>query len=95
MRRKGLNRRELERAKNQMKGGLMLGLESTHSRMNKLAKDELYQGRHSSLEEMLSQIDRVSESDVLRIAREMLDLHSLSVTALGRVSRRSLQTVLN
>lgn len=95
LRRRGLNRRELARAKNQLKGGLMLGLESTHSRMNKLAKDELYQGRHSSLEEMLSQIDRISESDVLRVAREILDLHCLSVTALGRVSRRSLQTVLN
>ncbi len=95
LRRKGLSRAELVRAKNQLKGGLMLSLESTHSRMNKLAKDELCQGRHSSLEEMLSHIDRISQSDVLRVAREILDLRSLSVTALGPVSRRSLQAALN
>ncbi|MBI4400394.1 MAG: insulinase family protein [Nitrospirae bacterium] len=91
----GVDRTELERAKNQMKGGLMLGLESSHSRMSKLAKDELHQGRHASLEEMIAEIDRVSADQVLRLSRELIDLDHLSVTALGPVSRRSLQSVLN
>lgn len=91
----GVDRTELERAKNQMKGGLMLGLESSHSRMSKLAKDELHHGRHASLEEMIAEIDRVSADQVLRLSRELIDLNHLSVTALGPISRRSLQSVLN
>ena len=73
----------------------MLGLESTDSRMSKLAKDELYDRRHSSLEEMLACIDHISASQVLRMAEEMLDVKCLSITALGPVSRRSLEAAVN
>lgn len=94
VRRSGVDRTELERAKNQMKGSLMLSLESSQSRMSKLAKDELYQGRHTSLEEMLEEIDRVSGEAVLRLSRTLLDLDCLSVMALGPVSVRSLEAAL-
>jgi len=87
----GVDRQELARAKNQMKGGLMLSLESTHSRMNKLAKDELHLGRHSPLEEIISEIDRLSCDDLARLGHELLDFSYLSVTALGPISRRSLE----
>ncbi|MFQ5991027.1 MAG: M16 family metallopeptidase [Nitrospiraceae bacterium] len=90
----GVERKELERAKNQMKGGLMLSLESSHSRMNKLAKDELCLGRHSSLEEIVTEIEQVSEEQVLRLSRELFRLQSLSLTALGPISQRSLQHAL-
>ncbi len=95
IRSKGLTRWEVRRAKNQMKGGLMLNLESTQARMGKLAKDELHHERHTSLEEMLRCIDRVSESQVNRLAQDILDRDRLSVTALGPVSRQSLQAALN
>lgn len=95
LRRHGVTRRELTRAKDQMKGGLMLSLESTHSRMNKLAKDELHYGRHWSLRDMLSEIDRVSGSHVHRVARDLVDLDRLCVTALGPVSRRAVQSALH
>ena len=90
----GVERRELERAKNQMKGSLMLSLESTHSRMSKLAKDELYEGRHVSLDEMMGEIDRVSAAHVLRLSRELFDVACLSVTALGSVSDRSIEAAV-
>ena len=60
----GIERKELDRAKNQMKGSLMLSLESSHSRMSKLAKDELIYGTRTSLEEMLTHIDRVTVDQV-------------------------------
>jgi predicted Zn-dependent peptidase len=91
----GVDRQELERARNQMKGGLMLSLESTHSRMSKLAKDELQQGRYTSLEEMMAEIDRVSEGQILQLSRELLDLSCLAVTALGPVSPRGFRGVLD
>jgi predicted Zn-dependent peptidase len=91
----GVERKELERAKNQLKGSLMLSLESTHSRMSKLAKDELFHGRQTSLEEMMSEIDQVSGDQVLQLARSLFDLSKLSVTALGPVSRRAIKSCLN
>lgn len=94
LRANGVERKELERAKDQMKGSLMLSLESTHSRMSKLAKDELYLGRYTTLEEMRGEIDRVSCEQVLRVGRELFDFSCLSVTALGPVSRRSLQGLM-
>jgi predicted Zn-dependent peptidase len=89
--RHGVEPKELVRAKNQMKGTLMLNLESSHSRMSKLAKDELVQGAHTSLEYMLSEIDQVSEEQVSRVADELLDLDHLAVTALGPINERSFQ----
>lgn len=92
---RGLTRMELDRAKNQMKTGLMLSLESTHSRMSKLAKDELHQGRYFSLKEMLDAIDRVRPEQVQRLARLLFDPRLLSVTALGPVTRPSLEAGLS
>jgi predicted Zn-dependent peptidase len=91
----GVRKEELARAKNQMKGSVMLGLESTSSRMSKLAKDELHYGRRVSLDEVMASIDRVSESQLLQLSRELFDARRLSVTALGPVSRRSLFSALN
>ena len=87
---KGIERRELERAKVQMKGSLMLSLENSHSRMNKLAKDELTHGRHVSLEDMLAQIDHVNEEQVFNVGRQFFELDSLAITGLGPLALRSL-----
>ncbi len=79
----GITPEELLRTKDQMKGSLMLSLESSHSRMNKLAKDELIAGAHTSLEEMLSEIDAVTREQVDRVARELLNPDTMAITALG------------
>ncbi|HTK88101.1 MAG TPA: pitrilysin family protein [Nitrospiraceae bacterium] len=91
----GIDRQELQRVKEQIKGGLMLSVESTQSRMSKLAKDELYHGRHLSLEEMTTEIDRISGNQILRLAHELFNSESLSVAVLGPISRRTLQSVVN
>ncbi len=91
IRRKGLEPKEIERAKNQMKGSLMLSLESSHGRMTKLAKDELTNGCHTSLEDMLAEIDRVSRDQVVRVGQDLFDLDSIAITALGPLSPRTLQ----
>jgi predicted Zn-dependent peptidase len=74
-----------------MKGSLMLSLESSHSRMNKLAKDELTYGRHTSLDNMLVHIDHVSEEQVFNVGRKFFGLDSLAITGLGPLALRSLQ----
>ncbi|BFU94488.1 MAG: Uncharacterized zinc protease YmxG [Nitrospira sp.] len=91
LRNKGVEKHELERAKNQMKGSLMLSLESSHSRMSKLAKDELIHGARISLEEILRQIDRVKPEHVHRVCQELFGFDRLSITGLGPISPRALQ----
>lgn len=86
----GIERSELKRTKDQMKGSLMLSLESSHSRMNKLAKDELIAGGHTSLEEMLAEIEAITEQRVLLLARELLTPETMALTGLGPFSPRQL-----
>jgi predicted Zn-dependent peptidase len=89
----GIDAKDLARVKNQMKGSLMLSLESSHSRMSKLAKDELSQGCHISLEHITAEIDRVTIDQVFHVAQHLLDQHCLSITALGPIPRKSLQSL--
>ncbi len=86
--RSGIDRGELKRTKDQMKGSLMLSLESSHSRMNKLAKDELLAGRHTSLEEMIAEVDAVSQSQIQRVAQDLFGAGKMAVTALGPLTSR-------
>ena len=75
---------ELRRAKDHLKGSLMLSLESTSSRMSNLAYQEMCFGRQFSLDETLSGIDRVTVQDVQRVALDLFKDESLSTTILGR-----------
>jgi predicted Zn-dependent peptidase len=77
---------ELQRAKDHLKGSLMLGLESTSSRMSQLAREELYFGRHFTLDEMLAGIDRVDADDVRAAAAELFRDGASVATVVGPVS---------
>ncbi|MBX3308468.1 MAG: insulinase family protein [Nitrospira sp.] len=88
---RGVTSEELKRTKEQMKGGLMLSLESSHSRMNKLAKDELIAGTHTSLEEMISDIDAVTEQQASRVARSLFTTENMAMTGLGPLSSRQIE----
>jgi predicted Zn-dependent peptidase len=74
---------ELQRAKDHLKGSLMLSLESTSSRMSQLARHELYFGRHFSLDEMLANIDRITAEHVLGVARDLFRDDQLVATLVG------------
>jgi len=87
---KGVEPKELDRAKHQMKGSLMLSLESSHSRMSKLAKDELTYGSRTSLEDMLDHIDRVTLGQVYKVGQQLFTLDHLAITGLGPISSRAL-----
>ena len=79
-------RDELRRAKDHLKGSLMLNLESTSSRMSHHARQEIYRDRADTLDEMLAAIERVSVDDVQRLARGSSPTGSLGVTVLGNVN---------
>jgi len=74
---------ELRRAKDHLKGSLMLGLENTASRMSHLARQEIYFERHFDLDETLGGIERVSAADVQRVASDLFANGSLAATVVG------------
>ena len=76
---------ELRRAKDHLKGSLMLSLESTSSRMSNLARQEMYFGRFFSLDELVESIEAVSADDVQRIARTFFEPKQVGLTVLGNL----------
>ena len=77
---------ELRRAKDHLKGSLILNLESTSSRMSHLARQEIYRDRTDTLDEMLAAIERVTVNDVHRMAQKFFATGSLGITVLGNVN---------
>jgi predicted Zn-dependent peptidase len=76
---------ELRRAKDHLKGSLMLSLESTSSRMSNLARQEMYFGRFFSLDELVDSIEIVTADEVQKIAQTFFDQKQIAVTVLGNL----------
>jgi predicted Zn-dependent peptidase len=81
--REGLAAAELVRVKNQMKGSMLLGLETSDSRMSRIAKNMIYFGRDVPLEEVAASIDRVTNEDIVRVAQRVFPAGSFGLTVLG------------
>jgi predicted Zn-dependent peptidase len=77
---------ELQRAKDHLKGSLMLSLENTASRMSHLARQEIYFDRQFGLDETLQGIERVTPDDVQRVAADLFRDGALAATVLGNVN---------
>lgn len=79
----GIPGEELRRAKDHMKGSLMLSLESTGSRMSNLARQFLYFDRFHTLDDMVRMTEAVTEEEVLAVAHDSFQPEKLAVTVLG------------
>jgi predicted Zn-dependent peptidase len=80
-----LTQSELEKAKEQLKGNLLLGLESTQSRMQNIAKQEIYFGRYFTPDEIIRDIDAVSLKGLKDFAVSITHGVSPALTVLGPV----------
>ena len=76
---------DLSRNKEQLKGHLMLGLENTSSRMNRLAKHELLIGRYIPLDETVLGIDTVKAEEITDLARELFRRDRFTAVTMGNV----------
>ncbi|MEW6571690.1 MAG: pitrilysin family protein [Nitrospirota bacterium] len=85
---------ELERAKSQLKGNIMLGLESTSSRMNNIARQEIYYGKYISPREIMSKIESIKLNEVKDLAEKLVNRRSMSITIYGPVEADSLKGIL-
>jgi predicted Zn-dependent peptidase len=87
LKRDGVRPRELAWAKQNLKGNLILALESTVSRMSSQARQEFYLGRVAPMEEWLGKADTVTADDVAEEAERLLDGRVLSLSVVGNVGK--------
>ena len=73
-----LKKSVVEYLKNQLKGHLLLSLESTYSRMSRLAKNEIYFHRQCSLDKINVQIDRLDEKILLETAQKIFKINQFN-----------------
>jgi len=76
---------ELESAREQLKGNILLSLESSDNRMTKLAKNEIYFGRDIPIEEIMAGFDRVTPESLLAVSHEIFDDTSLTLELMGKL----------
>jgi predicted Zn-dependent peptidase len=88
--REGLRNEELARAKSQLKGNMLLGMESTDSRMNRLARNEIYFRRDVPLEEIAREIEGVTNEQVIEIASSCFKPERMGLVMLGDLKGREL-----
>ena len=69
---RGITKSELERTKAQLKGGMMLGLESIPNRMMRLGSSELYYGEFNSMDSIIHHVEAVTMDDVRSVANDVL-----------------------
>lgn len=81
-----LSEEELKRAKDQLKGNILLGLESSSSRMANLARQEMYFHKFFTVEELIARIDAVDAAKVQAMAQRLFDPDKIAVTLLGRLN---------
>jgi predicted Zn-dependent peptidase len=84
---------ELRTAKEQLKGNLLLSTESTGSRMSKLAMNEIYFGRQLDIQDVIQDIEKVTEEYVKETANDLFRGEYLNLSVLGDVDRDCLTDI--
>ena len=85
---------ELDKAKRHLKGNMILGLESTNSRMNNIARQEIYFQRYISPDEISKAVDVVSMKQIRELSERLLAKRALSITAYGPLQKDALDGIL-
>jgi predicted Zn-dependent peptidase len=81
-----LTQEELTRAKDQLKGNLLLGLESSTARMANLARQEMYFHQFFTVDELIARVDEVDAAQVQAMAQRLFDPEHIAVALLGRLN---------
>ncbi|MFN8626334.1 MAG: pitrilysin family protein [Candidatus Binatia bacterium] len=89
LKRDGLRPNELARVKNQLKGNLLLGLETSDNRMSRIAKNEIYFGADMAPAEIAARIDATGNDEIVQLAQQILRPEVMAVTLLGDLKGRT------
>jgi predicted Zn-dependent peptidase len=93
IRRRKLSQSKLDMIKAQIKGNLIIGMESTAGRMNRLGRYELLTQSYMSMKGTISAIDKVKTSDLIEIARSIINPEKLTVTSLGPIVEKDMAKI--
>lgn len=81
----GVTQAELDRAREQSKANVLMGLESTQAHMSNLGRSELLMGSVMEADDLIAAYDAVTRQDILRLAEKLFDFSRASLSAVGRV----------
>lgn len=87
LRDEGITPAEETRVKNQLKGNLVLSLESSNSHMSRIARQEIYFGKYLSFDDTIKAVDKVTAEQIRRIAQQLFTRESLSLSILGPLNK--------
>lgn len=82
-----LTKDEIGKAKEQLKGSYILGLEGTGGRMTAIGKSELLQGKIYSPDEILEKIDAINEDSITNVIEKVFDRKSISMAVVGKIKK--------
>jgi len=85
---------KMYKLKEQLRGQLALGMESTTARMSRIARYELYLGQYRSFNKTLSEINKITSSNILEYTNQTFDRPSIVIATLGPVDRKELEKVV-
>ncbi len=94
IKREPVPREELDAAREQIKGSLLMSLESSDNLMTRLAKNQIYLRRNQSVEEVLTALDAVDAADILRLGNDIFTGGSLHLEVMGKAGHSGLGTEL-
>jgi predicted Zn-dependent peptidase len=83
----GITPAEETRVRNQIKGSLVLSLESSTSHMSRLARQEIYFGKYLSMDDIIKGVEKVTAEQVQRLAGQLFTRENISLTILGPLSK--------
>ncbi len=83
----GITSAEETRVKNQIKGSLVLSLESSTSHMSRLARQEIYFGKYLSMDDIIKGVEKVTAEQVQGVARQLFTRDNTSLTILGPLNK--------
>jgi predicted Zn-dependent peptidase len=86
---------ELQRSKNQLKGNIILGLESTSSRMTNIARQEIYHRRYYSPKEIMKEVDSITLGHIQNLAEKLIKQEKFSLTVYGPVYEKDLKGIIS
>lgn len=90
---KGVTEEELKKAKEQVKGNLVLKMEDTSNRMVRLAKLEIYFKEIFDLEKTLEEIDKVQKEDIKELSEEIFKKERIGIVSIGPIKKKDEGTI--
>ncbi len=87
IREEGISPAEELRVKNQIKGSLILSLESSNSHMSRIARQEVYFGKYLSMDDIIKGVEKVTVEQVQELARQLFSRENIALTILGPLNR--------